>query len=204
MLLNRCAPVYGKARETFEEGGGGGDREENSGTNVIWRAMMEDKIASLLGERVRDRDTESCVNSRSWKWAAEAHKHTERGDFESGLYYINLCLQSVEEQDGNHHHRHSVNGGDFSTTATMLPSEEEGQQHQQTQQLPTSEILSLIEKRCLVYMKMRHYEKAISDAQSLIQQQCNHTLAYKCLLGALCKLNQVTSFTENIFFLHSN
>ena len=62
----------------------------------------------------------------------------------------------------------------------------------QQQQQFNLEAVESLEKRCLVYMKLKQYEKVVQDGKKLLELQYNNPLAFKCLLAALCKINQVS------------
>lgn len=110
--------------------------------------------------------------------AQNAYRLIGQGEISSALHFLNKCLdeKKVREKtiDDDHGERGSpLKQGCFCTN--LSPEKE----------------VSLLEKRCLIHMKLHHFEEVVDDARRILDKRTNHALAYKCLLVSLCKTNRV-------------
>ena len=130
----------------------------------LWGFLKSDIVEEPINNNVLE----------SSKWAEEAMKLMARGELKKSLDLLNLCLPENQM---------TLNNGrpvpeNLHTDYTISEAEE----------------INLLEKRCLVLMKLKLYDKVWDDARRLLEKKPSHSLAFKCLLAALCKKNQVRYF----------
>jgi len=111
--------------------------------------------------------------SETSKFAEEAMRMMAKGELHKALNLLNLCLPENQ----------------------MSYTGRQATEVIHNYKLSESEETNLLEKRCLVLMKLKFYDKVFDDARRLLEKKQGHPLAFKCLIVAHCKKNQVGNLT---------
>jgi hypothetical protein len=144
-------------------------------------------------------------------WGTKAMEFLEKGDLHRALHYLNLCLDkefrnrvllgstssdegggatssTTEEERGK-----EEGGGRGAGDAGVVPDEDHDDDTlaQEDIGITPTDAVGLFEKRCLLHMKLQRFDEVLHDARRILDMRTDHSLAYKCLLVALCKLNKV-------------
>lgn len=121
-------------------------------------------------------------------YAAQAMQLLEEGNFQAALQVLNLCLGDADESETS----------DLEAQVEDLITKNQGDKLESSTSGSTDDC-SLIEKRCLVNMRLKRFNKVIHDAKKMLDYSGENSVAYKCLLAALCKMRKVCStFTMNL------
>lgn len=114
--------------------------------------------------------------------AAKAMRFMEKGEYHDALHLLNLCLDS----QGNSMEE-SLRGGILGSATDAWNG---STQNTSVNGVIPDEI-QLLERRCLVMMRLRFYDKVPIDADRILKKDPQNSVAFKCLIAALCKLNKV-------------
>jgi hypothetical protein len=150
----------------------------DTGDSELDEDFVDDSFLSFLRSDAGDEPTNNNVSDASEKWSDKVMKLMGKGELNKALEFLNLCLP------------HNP------TTGSKDKSLPEGLQS--GCMLPESEEIKLLEKRCLLLMKLKCYDKVWDDARRLLEKKPNHSLAFKCLLASLCKRDQVCQLLESL------
>lgn len=114
----------------------------------------------------------------------QAFQLLEEGQFQAALHFLNICLGDTDEADPP----------DLETQVDdLIKRKQFNTAGLQTQTDPSlTDEISLVEKRCLVNMRLKRYSKVIHDAKKMLDFSGENAVAYKCLLVALCKMKKVS------------
>jgi len=114
-------------------------------------------------------------------WARQAVELMGAGELEKALHFMNLCLDEkfrskiLSEKMENYNGREGAESGN------------------EKYKLSDSDELILLEKRCLVQMRLKMYDKVWEGAARIIAKRSNHTIAFKCIISSLCKADKVNN-----------
>ncbi len=111
----------------------------------------------------------------------------EEGKFQAALQLLNMCLGDTEEETSELELESQVEDLIKSKKWSKL----EGLSADEERSITDKS--SLIEKRCLVNMRLKRYSKVVHDAKKMLDFSGENPVAYKCLLVALCKMKKVSS-----------
>lgn len=135
----------------------------------------------LVNGHDHDVCVESVINNNPTEisnWAREAVALMGQEDvksLEKALYYMNLCL----DEKFRNQYLAEKNKDSGSSCPEQLAKE--------NYTLSDSDELILLEKRCLVQMRLKMYDKVWEGAARIIAKRSNHTIAFKCILASICK-----------------
>jgi hypothetical protein len=121
--------------------------------------------------------------SRHQRQAADAIRLLSEGDLHGALHFLNLCLDNKNVHENPTREENGDSGEDSTDVNGISPAVS----------------VSLLEKRCLIHMKLHHYDEVLNDARRILDKRTDYSLAYKCLLVALCKTGRVSL---NSFYLY--
>lgn len=132
--------------------------------------------------------------SQSTKYAVQAIQLLEEGKFQAALQLLNMCLGDTEEVETSELELESqveelIKNKKWAKFEGLSAEEERS----------ITDKSSLIEKRCLVNMRLKRYSKVVHDAKKMLDFSGENPVAYKCLMVALCKMKKVSS----VYFISS-
>jgi len=129
-------------------------------------------------------------------WGKKAIEFLSKGDLNRALHYLDLCLDkeyretALMKKSGDTVDK-KANCSEVSSDSITVP---EDVLSQEDIGLSPAQACGLFEKRCLIHMKLQRYDEVLEDTRRILDMRTDHSLAYKCLLVALCKLNRVSCF----------
>lgn len=124
------------------------------------------------------------------RYALQAIQLLEEGQLQAALQLLNLCLGDTDEADSADLEKQvSELLGDAKKSGIVA----------EARKASVYDESSLVEKRCLVNLKLKRYGKVIQDAKKMIGFSSENPVAYKCLLIALCKMKKVDYFYNTYY-----
>ncbi|CAL8138318.1 unnamed protein product [Orchesella dallaii] len=131
------------------------------------------------------------------KYAAQAMQQLGEGNLYTALQLLNLCLGDTEETEPS----------DLELQLDDLIKDNKGATSESTENNQDdydADESSLIEKRCLVNMRLKRFSKVVHDAKKMLDISGENPVAYKCLLAALCKMKKLEQANEVIRLWQKN